>query len=586
MGLNLLQKAFKGFSRRQLPDSPHLTTGLLSYIDQENFQELLESAPDPMLIVNEQGLIIFVNLQAGEIFGYQATELLQQDIAVLIPERFRKDLGKHLQEYFQNPRVRRIGQGMNLYGIRKDGNEFFIEISLSPFKTQKGVIVSSTIRDVTERKHIEEKLEKMYRREQDIAISFQRAALPSTMPEVPGIVFHSFYGPGKRNESLGGDWYDALRLLDGRIIISVGDVATSGLKAAVIMATMRQVIRGSGYVHPNPVLMLNAADKMLRAEHPDMTATAFVGILDPIEQRLTYASAGHPPPILRLRDGKFNELPSSGLVLGLRGHNEPPAETVKIENGSCLVLYTDGLTEFTRNYEEGEQRLHAALEKADIYASSNVAKALYDAVLPDGTRDDVAILTMECRSFPNGTGEALSRWVFDVRDVDASRHAQTEFIQRLQAEGISPDDVAVAELVFMELIGNIVRYAPGQVEIAADWSGAFPVLHAIDHGPGFSYNPKLPEPMAESGRGIYLISTLTEEFEVLRVSGGGSHACAVLFLSKPRGREQRSASGFSQAGMGRPRQQHHESQVHEFLLRYQSGMYFQSTFIPGNENGE
>jgi PAS domain S-box-containing protein len=529
MAMNLLQKAFSGFSREALHEPAHLTTGLLSYIDQERFQELLESAPDAMVIVNEQGRIIFVTAQAEQVFGYQPTELLQRDIAMLMPERFRAKLGKFRHEYFEDPQTQRIGEEMNLYGIRKDGSEFAVEISLSPFKTQKGTIVSGSIRDVTDRKAIEQ----LYKREHHIAITYQEASLPKKLPDVLGIVFHSFYAPGKSEALLGGDWYDAVRLLDGRIIISIGDVAGSGLKAAVIMANMRQVIRGSGYVNPNPVLMLNAADKMLRGEYPDTTVTAFVGILDPIERTLIFASAGHPSPYLHVPGKVLTTLPTHGLILGLRGRDEPLSQTVAVEDETTLILYTDGLTEFTRDHKEGEKRLRTALESTDLYRSSNVAKALYDVVLPDGAQDDVAILAVHWRSLPIETGWPLSRWVFDVHDAEAAKNARTAFTLQLQADNVSANDIAKAELVFMELIGNIVRYAPGQVEIAVDWSGVTPVLHAIDHGPGFSRNPKLPDLFAESGRGIYLISMLTEEFQVLQVPGGGSHACAVLLLGTP-----------------------------------------------------
>jgi CHASE3 domain sensor protein/anti-sigma regulatory factor (Ser/Thr protein kinase) len=380
---------------------------------------------------------------------------------------------------------------------------------------------------------------KMYRREQSIAIAYQEASLPRKLPEVLGIVFHSFYSPGKNEARVGGDWYDAIRLLDGRIIISIGDVAGSGLKAAVIMANMRQVIRGSGYVNPDPVLMLNAADKMLRAEYPDTTVTAFVGILDAIERTLLYASAGHPPPFLRLPDGTLKMLSSQGLILGLRGRDEPFPEQVVIEDGSRLILYTDGLTEFTRDYQEGEQRLRAALENTDLYTSPNIAEELYNVILSDGAQDDVAILAIEWEPLPIATEGPLSRWTFDVHDADATMHTREAFTQQLKMESISPDDIAMAELVFMELIGNVLRYAPGRVEIAVDWSGACPVLHAIDHGPGFSHNPKLPDLFAESGRGIYLVSMLTETFEVLKVPGGGSHACAVLLLGNPNVRERK-----------------------------------------------
>lgn len=380
---------------------------------------------------------------------------------------------------------------------------------------------------------------KMYRREKNIATTYQEASLPKKLPSIPGIVFQSFYSPGKNKGMVGGDWYDAVRLLDGRIIISIGDVTGSGLEASVIMANMRQVIRGSGFVNPDPVLMLNAADKMLQTEYPNTTVTAFVGVIDTVERTLLYASAGHPSPFLCLPNGMIKTLSSEGLMLGLRGRDEPLSKQLVIEEGSHLILYTNGLTKSEKCKRDGEQCLRLALESADLYRSSNISKELYRVILSDKAKDDVAILAIKWEAFPIEMGAHLSRWEFDVHDADAARYARGEFTQRLQMENISPEDIAMAELVFMELLGNVVRYAPGRVEFAVDWSGVAPVLHAIDRGSGFSYNPKLPDLFAESGRGIYMISVLTETFEILKASGGGSHACAVLHLENTNARERK-----------------------------------------------
>ncbi len=153
--------------------------------------------------------------------------------------------------------------------------------------------------ELTKRAAVSIENARLYEREREIAAEFQRAALPISLPHVGGIRFDGMYVPASDRELLGGDWYDALRLNDGRIVISIGDVAGSGLAAAVIMSSMRQVIRGVAQVYADPIAMLDAADRTLKTEHPDTFVTAFVGVLDPISWTLTYASAGHPSPLLR-----------------------------------------------------------------------------------------------------------------------------------------------------------------------------------------------------------------------------------------------------------------------------------------------
>jgi anti-sigma regulatory factor (Ser/Thr protein kinase) len=134
----------------------------------------------------------------------------------------------------------------------------------------------------------------------------------------------------------------------------------------------------------------------------------------------------------------------------------------------------------------------------------------------------------------------LSRWAFDSGDARAARRAQTAYTDRLRAEGLVADRVAMAELAFVELLGNAARYAPGEVEVWLDWQAHPLRLHFVDHGKGFHYRSRLPsDPLSESGRGLYLLSKLTEDFYVSIVPGKGSHVCAVLLSNDRRPQDRR-----------------------------------------------
>ncbi len=141
-----------------MAQSPHdtISTQVQALLTRPEFQTLLESIPDALVIVDEQGHIVLVNHLIEDLFGYSRQELLGKSPEYLLPERFHTLHQHHRQRYLESPVTQPIGIGLELYGRRKDGGEFPVDISLSPLRTQEGLFIISTIRDISERRRLEQ----------------------------------------------------------------------------------------------------------------------------------------------------------------------------------------------------------------------------------------------------------------------------------------------------------------------------------------------------------------------------------------------------------------------------------------------
>jgi PAS domain S-box-containing protein len=232
-----------------------------------------------------------------------------------------------------------------------------------------------------------------YERERRVAIELQAASLPARLPQIDGIRLDAAYRPGSKEANIGGDWYDAFLVDDGRLVMTCGDVLGHGLHAAVSMTKLRLAMQSAAMVDADPHLMLRVADATLRVSDPDAYATAVAAVYDRTTRRLSIASAGHPCPILRDGAGRVEELDVAGLMIGLRSHEPRAVTVVDVPPGASIAFYTDGLVEFGRDQRAGLERLLHALCAEGLPDCERPAESVVEAVLAtDGHDDDIAVL--------------------------------------------------------------------------------------------------------------------------------------------------------------------------------------------------
>jgi PAS domain S-box-containing protein len=359
-------------------------------------------------------------------------------------------------------------------------------------------------------------------RERRIATTFQQASLPAIIPQTPGLRFDTVYSPAGEEGEVGGDWYDAIDLDDGSVVVSVGDVTGRGIKAATIMSKVRHAMGALPRHETDPTKILDSAGWFLGKRYPNAIVTAFVGLISADRRHIRFANAGHPLPIL-WREGALIELHARGLPLGLRTAGPPEAATtMELHDGDVLVLFTDGLIEARRDWEIGERMLRQVLLSGALSASVSPAKIIARACLPARVHDDVAILTVSV-----GDGPA---WTFSTDDARAAVDARTQFVAFLRSADYGDQLIDCAELVFGELLGNVVRHAPGPVEVSFERRDDGGILHLIDSGTAFPLvERRLPEDaFSDFGRGLFIVQHLASDLRVEHIPNCGNHIRVTL----------------------------------------------------------
>ena len=364
---------------------------------------------------------------------------------------------------------------------------------------------------------------KQYHREQYVAETLQRAFLPSRFPHNPHVQFSAFYRPGSTEADIGGDWYDAFEIGDGYIALTIGDVTGKGIEAARLMVLIRQAIRVAALDSRDPQRIASVCNRLLLIETREQLASAFVGILNPGCGEIRYTSAGHAAPLLRLPDGAVEHLAPPSAPLGAFSDSQYDVYTRSIPRDSMLVLYTDGIIEVSRDVIAGEKMLDNVVASDAVRHAANPAEFVERAAAGRALRDDIAVIVATF-------GKAELRWEFEASDARAAYVMREEFSQRVSSLcNASEDDIQTCNLIFAELIGNAVRHAPGSLSISIETTGSDAILHVIDVGPGFDYEPALPADLwSESGRGLFLVSALAKRVQVERIPGRGSHIAVTL----------------------------------------------------------
>lgn len=245
-------------------------------------------------------------------------------------------------------------------------------------------------------------------REHRNAETLQRSLLPDRLPIVPGVEFASRYLPGGAGLEVGGDWYDVFTLPHGRLGLTIGDVVGRGLTAAATMGQLRTALRAYAIETGSPAEVVQRLSQLIAEFEAAHMATLTYAVLDPNARTLSFASAGHPPPLLVGPDGLASYLMEGrSAPLGVTKAAQAEA-TVTIRPGSTLVLYTDGLIESRRgSIDKSMEALRTAVEGHHGDLDSLLDDRVLRPPRPESSGDDVALLMVRLLPAPTGDLQLL-----------------------------------------------------------------------------------------------------------------------------------------------------------------------------------
>jgi serine phosphatase RsbU (regulator of sigma subunit)/anti-sigma regulatory factor (Ser/Thr protein kinase)/putative methionine-R-sulfoxide reductase with GAF domain len=356
---------------------------------------------------------------------------------------------------------------------------------------------------------------RLYEREHLVARSLQRSLLPDRLPRVPGLELAARYRPGEGEAELGGDWYDAVVLPDGRIGVALGDVVSRGLRAASVTAQLRNALRAYALDGHSPSVALTRLSRVARALERKELATLLYLVIDPATGTVVLSSAGHPPPLVVEADGtaSFLDVPTS---VPLGALSEPRYEEIEkeLEPGCTLMAYTDGLVERRDMWlDEGMDRLRAVAEDLEGGIESFCDGVLRAMLQRSPTDDDIALIAVQ------RTGVAVAEFGLDV-PADATELAPLRRALRgwLAEVGVASDESYEMVVATTEAAANAVEHAYGPIDatfrVEAELEDGEVAIRVTDTGHW------RPPRGTNRGRGTLLMQQLMDAFEVVTGDGG------------------------------------------------------------------
>ncbi len=364
-------------------------------VEKIYLEELFNSAPEAIVLHDNNDIVVNVNDEFTRMFGYSREEAIGKPINdLVVSEEYKEHAAANSKMVVHGQRT-----DSDTKRKRKDGSLIDVWIIGAPIiNNGKQMGVYAIYRDITERKKAEETRIRVVE-EAKMARNIQINLLPKSNPEIDG---YDIVGMSIPALNVGGDYYDFIRLDDDQLAIGLGDVSGKGLAASLVMSNLQATIRGQTFFDVNADGCLEGANKLLfRSTDSRTFVSLFYGILDTRKNTLCYTNAGHNLPIFFSAGKKPVPLETRGIALGLKENVSYVRDEISIHPDDLLLIYSDGISEAMneRMEEFGEERLQEIVQhNSGDSASEIIEKIIAAANLHFGNasqNDDMTIIIIK-----------------------------------------------------------------------------------------------------------------------------------------------------------------------------------------------
>jgi len=501
---------------------------------------VLDSIDEAIIYRDRQGIARVVNHRTGDIFGLVPEDFVGEPVIELLRTIARQtedpeDFIEQFQNLRDEPTTELRMEIEQLIPARRR-----LSLYSRPTFDDDGALVGriDVFADITENVKRAAEVERLLEQATRTAETYQRGLLPESVPSLPRMSIVAHYVPAAGRRAICGDFYDFIQLPDGKLALVLGDVVGIGPKAASDAALTRYTLRSLARSEADPAMLLEQMNAhLLPQSSAERFARLLICVLDPERAVLTYSNAGHVPPVLyRAKDGTIEWLEEGGLVLGVETDASYKPGRIELDPGDMLVMYTDGVTEASRDGRPfGQGKFRDLIELYGVGTPGELAQALRRSVeawvatdpdkpVPAGTlgelRDDIAILVSQV-ALDRTLGEPARELVLpnEPSRVSDVRAFVSSFLTDLRA----PVDISTEILLAVgEAAANANRHGGrpegrGEVRVYCALEGPSVTIAIADDGGGFdSANvdaATLPDKFASGGRGLFLMRELMDEVE-------------------------------------------------------------------------